>query len=197
MAEDAIISSLNRRIEELTGENVRRKRRERDALDRLKAAEERADALEKSAGPKTVADAQARVKEMEDALKAAAKAVEDAPSAHAEEVKRLRAELLGRDRRAAFDKAAAAKIRADALGDAFDRVQWGDDPKIDEARLGEEVDRLVAERPYLKRGPDGPESGAGGPGESVPSPRPPGPGSDRGAAPGKAPAPPRHGGRIA
>jgi hypothetical protein len=195
---DEIVKSLNRRIEELTGENIRRKQRERDALAKLKEAEGRVAELEKSGGDgsKALEKAEARVKELERSLADAEQAVKDAPSRHADEVKRLKAELLTRDRRAAFDKAAKGKVRDDALADAFERVAWGEDESIDDSKVEAEVDRLVAEKPYLKRGPDGPETDPGGTGKTPP-PRPPGPEIDRGAAPGKASETPDFGGRIA
>jgi len=181
---DELVKSLNSRIQELTGENVRRKQRERDALAKLKQAEGRIADLEKAGGD--LGKAQDRIKELEQAVKDAEQAVKDAPSRHSEELKTLRADLLSRDRRAAFEKAAKGKVREDALADAFERVEWGDDASIDESKVGAEVDRLIAEKPYLKKGPDGLEPAAGGDGKPTPTPRPPGPASDRGAAPGKA-----------
>ena len=201
MAEEstALINSLNTRIQELTGENVRRKQANRDLTAKLKKAEDRIGELEKAggAGSKDLEKANARIKELEGEVKTALQAVKDAPSAHAEENKKLKSDILGRDRRAAFDKAAAGKVRPDALNDAFERVQWGDDEKIDESKVGAEVDRLISERSYLKADPDGSKTDAGGTSKSGHNPRPAGPGSDRGAAPDKANPAPDYGRRIA
>lgn len=194
-----LVRSLNERIQDLTGENVRRKQAHRDAVKELAEARNRISELEKSGGDgvKALEKANVRIKELEDAVKVAEQAAKDAPSRHADDVKRLKAELLGRDRRAAYDKLAKDKIRPDALDDGFERVQWGEDETIDESKVEAEVSRLIAEKPYLAKGPDGPETPAGGNGKTTLTPRPPGPGSDRGAAPGKAPETPNFGGRIA
>lgn len=177
-----------KRIEELTGESMRRKTALRDAMKESAALKERLAEMEKTGGDKAVEKANARIKELEAAVEAADQAVRDAPSRHAEEVKKLKADLLARDRRATYDKKAAGKVRSDAMAmdDAFERIQWGDDEHIDESKVEAEIDRIITERSYLKQGPDGPESAAGGNGKSSLTPRPPGPGSDRGAAPGKA-----------
>lgn len=197
---DELIKSLNAQVQKYQSEAADHKRRavkagrERDEykgqLDKL--TKERDDAL-------------AELAKRGDEINALKQQVKDAPSRHAEENKALKAQILQGKRRSAFEKAAKGKIRDDAIEDAFERFQWGESEDIDEATLGSEVDRLITAKPYLKPGPQGPEAAPGGPGQSerggtsqsTLTPRPPGPGSDRGAAPGKAPEAPKFGGRIA
>lgn len=181
---EELIKSLNARIQELTGENVRRKQAYRDAVKERDAIKAKLDEAAKSQGDgsKALEKAQARIAELEQAVK-------DAPGKAAERIKELEQEKRTAKHKAAFDKLAQGKLKDDprARDDAYGMLGWdADTDEPDESKLGEALDRLIAEREYLKAEPVGSKTSLNGHQQSSLNPRPPGPGHDRGAAPGTA-----------
>jgi hypothetical protein len=183
MSEETI-KSQERRIRDLEAENTKFRRQRNEFKAQLETAQKDRDDLRKQV-EKLSADA-AKHDETVKQLKAD---LDAAPSKHKAENEKLKADILTRDRKEAFRKAAKGKVREDALDDAFDDVEWPDGD-IDESKLGEMVDGLIARKAFFKAS-NGAESDPGGTGKSDPSgsgksgppPRTPGPGYGRGAAP--------------
>lgn len=113
--------------------------------------------------------------------------VESAPGEAGKEVERLKGELRVRDHRAAFDKLAAGKIRPNALDAAWKLSGWAaDSDEIDETKLTENIDGLVAANDFLaveaaESNPS--ESGSPSSGRSAGQSGPPTPSSGFGRGP--------------
>ncbi len=182
------LAYLNKRIQELEGQLADHKNRARTrAKDVERLTAENAKLL------KDLESAAAASSKHDEVIKQLKAEMDSLPNKHKAENEQLRKDILTRDRKDAFKKAADGKIKKDALDDAFNFLPWDEVQDLDEVKLGEMVDGLITQKAYLKASEDA-DSAAGGTGHPVrggsASPsfanRAPGPGFGRGSAPAAA-----------
>lgn len=98
-----------------------------------------------------VAELESKNVDLENANADLLKRLEDAPGEAAAKIAELEGKIRTRTHRDAFGRLAGDKIKNDALDDAYSLSGWqADADEVDEAKLTEAIDTLLASREYLR-----------------------------------------------